>query len=193
MEINYNENELANNSLSIIIPYEFINTITDISWKELHYGIKCGFILPEAAIDKAIQLINQENSDIFISLASLYKNEVSLVESYLIELTKLDPVQNINTIKEKWIYLVLSWLYMHQNQYNILQAEVPYIIEGIYEKVNVIWDDFNHIDILEALFLKRYINDNSNFIINGGKPNLKYFEEELKKYLQNQKQRFKRI
>ena len=190
MNFDENTNELASNSLSINIPYEFINKITNLSWEELYYGIKCGFISPEVAIDKAVQLVNQEESDAIMNLASLYKDEVDEVEIYLKELTKSEQFQSKDNTKEKWLYIVLAWLYIHQDQYNILYAEIPYSVENIYEKVNIIWDDFNHPDILKFLFIQ---TDLSDFERSGGTSDVRYFYESWKDYLQKQKERCENI
>ncbi|MFF2797081.1 DUF2247 family protein [Lysinibacillus xylanilyticus] len=187
-------NDFVNNSLFIVVPYEFIINITDLSWSELYFGVKCGFIIPDAAIDKAVKLIEQEKeiSTTLFDLGSLYKHESSLVEKYLVELVELEPLQDITAIREKWLYLILSWLFNHQEQYNILYAEVPYEIEGVYEKVSVIWDDFERTSILENLFVnKDTINDTSDFILNNDKSDLTDFYQEWENYLNKQEERFK--
>jgi hypothetical protein len=188
------KNDVVKNSLLIVVPYDFITNKTDLSWRELYFGVKCGFILPDAAIDKAVKLIEQqkkENSTTLFDLGSLYKHEVSLVEVYLVELAEQEIVQDITDIKEKWLFLILSWLLNNQEQYNFLFAEVPYEIEGAYEKASVIWDDFDRISIIENLFVKKFINDTSDFILNNDKLDLTDFYQEWENYLNIQGERFK--
>ncbi|PIC82956.1 DUF2247 family protein [Sporosarcina sp. P1] len=185
-------NNIVENSLLIVVPYEFVISKTDLSWKELYFGTKCGFIKPDAAIEKAVKLISQEEkiSTSLVDLGSLFKHEVSLVEPYLVELADQEPVQDINNIKEKWLYLILSWLFKHKEQYTILHAEVPYLLHDSYEKVSVIWEDFDRPVVLEDLFGEKYINAPTYFIINNESRDLTNFDELWESFLNTQEKRF---
>ncbi|GEM_PF-3340283 len=190
---NHNINDLVENSLLVVLPFEYVNKKTGLTWRELYFGIKCGYILPDAAIEKAVTMIAQENelSTTLFDLGSLYKHEVSQAESYLIELANQEPQQNQHTIKDKWLYLVLSWLYEIQERYNTLYAEGSYPIENIFEKVSIVWSDFNNTSVIDDLLLDNYNTSSPPvFIIQEGEKNLSGFCRVLEEFLNKQQNIF---
>lgn len=200
----FNQEDLAQNSLKIEIPYDFIKNITILTWKELYYGLLCNFVSLEALIDKARDLLIEDNSETILTIACLYEYEYHLAEAFVSTLAGEEQYQDVNYIKEKWLFITLSWIYENPNKYNNLYAEVEYpLSNSLYEKVTIIWDDFNfpsiltsiigteedlspeyeyiRISIMEEEFPSQYNMDN-NYLEDNYK--------ELKKYLISQKIRF---
>ncbi len=153
--------DLVENSLSIVIPLTFIIDKTDLTWGELYFGVQCGFIHPEAAIQKAEKLIAQEveiSASLF-ELASLFKHEAFLAVPYLSNLAEQEPMQSITFIQEKWLYLVLSWLYEHQEEHRILKGEEQPPLDNAFQQMMVIWDDFNSNMTIFDFILKQDTTD----------------------------------
>lgn len=117
--------------LSIIIPSDFILQQTTLSWKEILYGIQNQLINPAIAIKIAENQIGENicSDNYLIELAALNHNDSVL--NYVIKLAETDTIP-IELIEEKWLYLLLYWLFLNSTQYvNPLE-----IVENIYCEFN---------------------------------------------------------
>lgn len=144
------------NSLEIEIPYSFIRNKVSLTWNELYYGIEYGFLTPEEAINKAEEEILEETelSGPLFELACLYKGESYLIIQYITKLIDKEYFgndDNIQYVKEKWLFIVLAWLYENSEKYNILYSEQEYSLHSIGEKLMIVWDDFGFPDVIEEL------------------------------------------
>lgn len=110
----------------------------------------------EVAINKATEETTEQTdpSSPLFELASLYKEETSFVNQHLVKIFDEDYFKNGNNIqyvKEKWLYIVLAWLYENKENYNILYAEQENKLNSIGEKLMIVWDDFGNLDIIKEL------------------------------------------
>lgn len=105
-------------SILMELTYEFVSNKTRLTWQELKYAIDRNFLPPGTAIEHALTLLSEDTneSSLIFELASLYHDEP--VHTYLDELARLEPNQDADTIKEKWLYLILDWLFTKKDQYS---------------------------------------------------------------------------
>lgn len=116
---------------SFLAKYNIILTPQEILW-----GMNRGFIRPKTVIDYVVsQLSNLKEEDILYEIALLNKNERYLVREILEERLKPEVkdskiiwISNQEALLEKWLYLLLKWLYDRQASF-----DDPFgIIEEIY-------------------------------------------------------------
>lgn len=104
-------------ALSKNIRYDYISKRVRITWRTIIYGIERNYILPDIAIEHAINKISQKEdyTENLIELASLSKDES--VYPYLNELANLDAIEEDEVIKDKWLYLILDYIYNNRDKY----------------------------------------------------------------------------
>jgi hypothetical protein len=93
------------------IPYEFIRQRVRLGWNEIEFGIEHGLISPKVAIDRATeQLCSDETSPKeAVEMASLTEGES--VAGLVSRLAQAEPPPPGERVKEKWLYIVLAWLF----------------------------------------------------------------------------------
>lgn len=126
-------------SLLVELAYGYVSKKTKLTWQELKYAIEKGLLSPEKAIEHALTLLSEDTneSSLLFELASLYHDEP--VHSYLDELAQLEPSQDVNAVKEKWLYLMLDWLFAEKDKY----SDPLGLIEQIYA-------DFDYPEIIST-------------------------------------------
>lgn len=90
---------------------------TSFSFRELKYAVDKGFLPSEVVITHAVTLLSEKTSesDTLFQLAALYADES--IQHYIDKLAKAEPSQQIEVIKEKWLYVVLDWLFAEKDHY----------------------------------------------------------------------------
>lgn len=99
------------------------------SWQEILFALEHKIITTEDIIKYAIFIIDENiiGFDIVLEITCLHSDED--VYPYLEKLIKLEDSQDIIDIKDKWLYLILKWLYEKRNDI----ANVLKIVEEVYE------------------------------------------------------------
>lgn len=115
------------NSLNIVLTYRYISTLVTLTWADILFGINHGILNIEAAVAHAVaSLETEENpSQEIIDLAWLTEGES--IHPYIDELINLEPVQDEQEIKEKFLYVLLNWVYEHKETYEDPLGTVEYI------------------------------------------------------------------
>lgn len=115
-------------SLSIVLKYDFVSKRVKLTWKDVLYAIERKLLSPESAIEHATIEIsrNEEYHQALLDLASLYKGES--VHPLLDDLASLEAGQDETMINEKWLYLILDWLFDNKDKY----SDPLSMIEQIY-------------------------------------------------------------
>ncbi len=164
--------------LAILVTYEFISNQVKLTWKDILYGIEKKYLLPDAAIEHAIAEIsyNDEFPQQVMDLASLHKSESESIYPFLSELTNHVTDQNDEIISEKWLYLLLEWVYEHRNSY----SEPLSIVEHLYV-------DFDYPDLI-ATFVRYMPSDEPD--LGSLELNEARLYKNWKSYLDSQKERF---
>lgn len=119
-------------SLFVVLPYNFVAMKVKLTWRDILYAVDRQYFSPNAAIEHAIIELSkiEEFPQSLLDLASLNKNES--VHPYLNQLADLEPEQPIEDIDEKWIYLILAWIF--ENRDNC--SDPLGIVEQIYADFN---------------------------------------------------------
>jgi hypothetical protein len=99
------------------IPYHFLRSRVRMSWREMRFGLANDLLDPHAPVDLAVDQVTElaEPSAALLELAGASKNEPTsdLVE----DLANDEAPRSDNEIRDKWLYLVLAWLYEHRGEY----------------------------------------------------------------------------
>jgi hypothetical protein len=88
-----------------------------MSWRDVRYGLANELLDPQAPVELAVDQVGgrAEPSAALLELAGASKNEttVELVE----QLANEEPPRSEDEIRDKWLYLVLAWLYEHRGDF----------------------------------------------------------------------------
>lgn len=115
------------NIMSIALPYNYICSNSKISWKDIRYGIERKYLHPKAAIEHAMKLVSasDEYDEKTLELASLSIEEsiFPLLDQIVESLTE----SNIEELNDKWLFLILKWVYEHKEDLNDPLTIVEYV------------------------------------------------------------------
>jgi hypothetical protein len=105
--------------VKIYLPTEFLLNKIPLSWDEILYGIENSFIGAKTAVDFAIDRISKKDStnQKELELAGLLKDEFYKISDLVTGLAENEERRNENEIKMKWLFLILSWVYVNREQY----------------------------------------------------------------------------
>ena len=94
------------------IPYSFIRVRTPVTWRDVRFGLTNDLIASRTAVDLAIERITDPVDPLLVELAAEQVNEriLDIVE----RLAESEPYRSDSEIRDKWLYLVLAWLYEHR-------------------------------------------------------------------------------
>lgn len=99
------------------------------SWQEILFALENNIITSDDIIEYSKYILNENTVgfDIVLEIACLNQDEN--VKPYIYELIKLENKQDVSCIKNKWLYLILNWLYNNRSKIkNSLE-----IVEELYE------------------------------------------------------------
>lgn len=110
------------------IPLVFITERCTLTWRDIDFGMKHQLLETQAPIQLANHRINQgcDRSNSLLQLASSCAGE-SII-ALLDELATSEPRLPEWTIRDKWLFIVLAWLYAYRRQLTDPLA----IIEEVY-------------------------------------------------------------
>lgn len=99
------------------------------NWQEILFALKNQIVTVEDVIEYAAYIINEDTMgfDIVLEITCLHSDED--IYPYIHQLIMLEDGQDIADVKDKWLYLILKWLYGIRNDI----ANVLEIVEEIYE------------------------------------------------------------
>jgi len=99
------------------IPYRFLRNRTRMSWRDVRFGLVNELLEPQAPVELAVDQVSEraESSEALLQLAGAGKDEptLELVE----QLADHEPPRSEDEIRDKWLYLVLAWIYEHRDDY----------------------------------------------------------------------------
>jgi len=120
--------------ISILVPYEFARSETDIDWNDISIGISIGVFSAHAAVDHAVEIMKSSEgySEDVLELASVMDGE----QVNLDLVHELAPGENLSHIQEtsmnKLLYFCMAWLFKTRSDYDDPLAAV----ETIYADLN---------------------------------------------------------
>jgi hypothetical protein len=94
------------------IPLTLIQPRSHLTWREVEFGLQKGCLTDEEAIGLAIDHVTagDESSDV-VDLASVLPHEKHNVPEIVRRLAERDP----ECSRDKWLFLLLAWLYEHRD------------------------------------------------------------------------------
>lgn len=122
------------NSLSLIIPIQYIESLVSLNWSDILCLIQYGYCKKSDAIEYALATLAEESEDLLYNLAIWDKEDVdnpSYMET-IMQLSEKIPYAAKQDTERKVMYAVLSFLY-----------DKRIIIEDPEQVLDIIFDDFN--------------------------------------------------
>jgi len=164
--------------LEISVAYDIVSKQVKLTWKDILYGIEKKYLPPDAAIEHAITEVsyNDDFPQQVMDLASLHKSESESVYPFLTELANQVTDENYEIMIEKWLYLLLEWVYEHRNSY----SEPLSIVEQLYA-------DFDYPQLITT-FVRYMPSDEPD--LGSLELNESRLYKKWKSYLDSQKERF---
>ena len=158
------------------IPYKFVISRTSLSWQEVSYAIQQGFLTPHSAVEHANEIIKSHDvfPDSILELASLNKGDP--VHELLEELMASERLLSAECISNKWLYLLLAWIFENRKSYEDALA----VVEGIYA-------DFDYPEGIESFV--RYMPGESSGA-GDGQENLDRLFARWEEYLKNESKKY---
>ncbi|EGD45693.1 Uncharacterized conserved protein UCP015278 [Ruminiclostridium papyrosolvens DSM 2782] len=164
--------------LAISVDYDFVSKQVKLTWKDILYGIEKKYLPPDAAIEHAITEVscNDDFPQQVMDLVSLHKSESESVYPFLMKLANQVTDENDEIMIEKWLYLLLEWVYKHKNSY----SDPLSIVEQLYA-------DFDYPELI-ATFIRYMPSDEPD--LGSLELNEARLYKKWKSYLDSQKERF---
>lgn len=127
------------NSLNITLHYDYVSELIRLTWQDIMYGIENRFLTEDAVIKYAVDelCIDENPSEIILELSCLQIGDS--IYPYMDELKRLQQEQKNSdgSPKEKFLYVLLNWVYEHKNNY-----------EDPLDAVEYIYGDFDYPEII---------------------------------------------
>jgi hypothetical protein len=111
-------NQVVSEAVDVVrlrIPYQFIRARTGLSWREVRFGLTNELLDPAAAVELALEQIAEPVDPLLVELAT--GDAIGRIPDLVGPLSENEPPQPDNELRDKWLYLVLAWLYEHQSDY----------------------------------------------------------------------------
>ena len=157
--INYYTNDLLDklvcegrysmNSLSLMIPLSYAVKLIDLNWNDIYFAFINGYINNSEVVDFAVMSLNSDDlqkDDEFLNLVCSSSNGVDS-EGIIIYLNNKIDKSTTDNSKEKFLYVVLSFLYDKRDYF-----------EDVFRAIEVIYADFEYPKIMIPFV--RYMSNN---------------------------------
>lgn len=159
------------NTLNLKLSYAYIYNLIQLSWNDIKFFIEQKYLSDEGAILHSYKVIeNSEDlpDDDVISLSLLIKRQT--IYPLIDRLSKKDTLKDKSLVKEKALFIILSWLYENKNKY-----------DDPLQMVEVIYADFDYSTKIEK-FIKYMPSKDRN------KSGIEQLYFNWKEYLKNEKE-----
>lgn len=104
------------NTLHISLPYDYVVSHVSLTWSDLLFALEHDLMAKNAAVKYAYDVIEKEEKPTQTVLALAWVNNEEEMDFYLNELTNQIVEQEENTSQEKFLYLLLNWIFEHKEQ-----------------------------------------------------------------------------
>jgi hypothetical protein len=102
--------------IKLNVSASFILDRTSLTWRELLFGIDKELISPNAAMDFAANRMERgDDSAGVVDLATSMKGQG--IRALVEQLANMEPQQSTAQVRDKWLYLVLAWIFAHRKEY----------------------------------------------------------------------------
>ncbi|MEQ1343763.1 DUF2247 family protein [Acinetobacter seifertii] len=116
------------------IPADFINEKVNLSWCDIKWGYEKNLLTSEIPIKKAENIVLTEiYTKAELELSFLIPSESDDITPFIHELCPSFKEDEYAIISQKWLYVILSWLWMNRASF-----------EDPLDKVESIYTDFDY-------------------------------------------------
>ncbi len=176
-----NVHQRCNNMILYPIPAEFIEKKADLSWCDIKWGYENNLIGAEVAIKKAENIVlNGNYTKTELELSFLIPSESNDILSFFNKLCRETNEEENSIIREKWLYILLSWLWKNRESFEDPLSEV----ENIYA-------NFDYPAEIENFITYMPPTDGYDPSIHSHTENINHLMSNWEKYLQKSAIRFK--
>ncbi len=105
------------NTLNILMPYEYVSSLISLNWYDILFAVEQKFLSPTAATEHAILELEKKDNpkQTVIDLACLEKGDP--IHPFIDELGASSE-QNKKEAQEKFLFVLLNWVYEHKEIYS---------------------------------------------------------------------------
>lgn len=110
-----------------VVPYSFIRGRIRLTWRDIVWGLENGLFSPVDVVEVAMERLAEsaEPSEALVTLAGLFKGED--IHPHIDELADSETSPRNDETKDKWLYLVLSWVYESKEKFREPQRTLEII------------------------------------------------------------------
>lgn len=110
------------------VPYSFIKKHTSLTWREALWGYERQLIGWSAVVDLAVEkMLEGPGRPLEIEISNLGKSEASQAGELLRTIAKKEPEKKPDIADQKWLFIVLSWLFEHKDDISNPLGEIEKI------------------------------------------------------------------
>lgn len=166
------------NTLNIKLPYSYIIDYIDLDWHVLLFAVENGFVEKESVLRYAESQIETEANPSQLLLDLAWEKDENSVYEYLIKLANLSSPKDEENLKEKFLFLLLNWIFENREKYG-----------DPLEMVEIIYADFDYPEEISG-FVK-YMPP--QYPLHSSKPeNVKQLYENWEKFCEKKKKENKK-
>lgn len=158
------------------IPFEFIEKNAHLSWCDVKWGYENNLITSDVPIKKAENIVltgSYTNPE--LELSFVIPGESDHVASFLEELCSESEQEDDPTIKQKWLFILLSWLWNNRNSFEDPLAEVE-----------IIYADFDYPPEIEGFIKYMPPSDGYDPSIHSQMENTNHLMDKWRNYLEKE-------
>lgn len=115
--------------MDIVVPYSHIKSITKLTWCEIMYGIEEGYVDFDIVYQHASYIFQNSHFSNNAIAKLMTSNNDRESQDYIIELAEEELEYDPMKISEKWLYIILSWIYNERYNYDDPIGHIEYIYE----------------------------------------------------------------
>ncbi|MDO7363557.1 DUF2247 family protein [Acinetobacter geminorum] len=150
------------------IPADFIDKRVNLSWCDIKWGYENNLLTSEIPIKKAENIVSTGNyTKAELELSFLIPTESNDITPFINELCPNFKEDEYENISQKWLYIILSWLWINRENF-----------EDSLDEVESIYTDFDYPTEMDS-FIK-YMPP-----VDGYDPSLYSYAENINRLMKN--------
>lgn len=156
------------------IPFDFIDKNSHLSWCDIKWGYENNLITSDVPIKKAEKnVLTGSYTNPELELSFVIPDEVNHVSPFLKELCSEFELKDDLMTKKKWLFIVLSWLWINRNS-----------IEDPLAEVEIIYADFDYPSEIEGFIKYMPPSDGYDPSTHSQMENINHLMDKWKNYLE---------
>jgi hypothetical protein len=100
------------------IPCAFVKQLVDLNWREIKFGLDHQLIDSAVAIERATEALcrNEPATKAEVELAGMSHDEPA--SELVNQLARTEPEIEEESLRDKWVYVVLAWLFENRSAFD---------------------------------------------------------------------------